>query len=443
MNNSSPTRVILVRHGQSTYNQEKRIQGRSDLSVLTEKGQADARLLGQTLAPLAIASIYTSPLQRAQQTAAIIQTYINAPLKNVEDLREIDLPPWEGLHKDQVKAEYPDEYYQWKHHPAEFTMTREGQTFQPVISLFAQARRFWQELPKTGETILIVAHNAINRALLATALGIPPAYYHHIQQSNCCINVLNFLGQGGVQLESLNQTAHLGEALPKPREGDRGLRLLLVRHGETQWNRETRFQGQIDVPLNDHGQQQAQKLADLLASYPIDLAVSSPMLRPRETAAIVLKNHPQVELQLEPALQEINHGLWEGKLETEIQELFPAELAAWRSRPEQVQMPGGENLQQVWDRAIAAWQSILNRADWGDDRLTNIMVVAHDAINKVILCHLMGLSPAEFWQIKQGNGGLSIIDYPEGPGGMAILQAVNITTHLSGTIVDQTAAGAL
>jgi probable phosphoglycerate mutase len=112
---------------------------------------------------------------------------------------------------------------------------------------YEQAQQFWQEILSRhqGGTILIVAHNGINRCLITSALGIPPALYHSIQQSNCGINVLNFAGGWGelVQLESLNQTSHLGNPLPTPREGNRGLRLLLVRHGETEWNRVSRFRG--------------------------------------------------------------------------------------------------------------------------------------------------------------------------------------------------------
>ena len=138
-----------------------------------------------------------------------------------------------------------------------------------------------------------MGHNGINRALLSTALGIPPSRYHSIQQSNCGISVLNFAGLGQlVQLESMNQTAHLGEILPSLRPNHQGQRLLLVRHGETEWNRQTRFQGQIDVPLNDNGRKQSQKAAELLKDVPIDFAVSSPMLRPKETAEIILKQHP-------------------------------------------------------------------------------------------------------------------------------------------------------
>ena len=446
------TRVILVRHGQSSYNAQKKIQGRCDESVLTEKGRQDAQIVGTALSNLPIDVLYSSPLQRARTTAEIIQPYLkNAPILEVTDkLLEIDLPLWENLHKEEAKEKFAEDYRCWKERPHDFKMrlsTPEGQIDHfPVLSLYQQAQQFWQDLlsQHQGKTILIVAHNGINRCLIMSAIAIPPARYHSIQQSNCCINVLNFTGNWGdpMQLESLNQTSHLGLPVPSYRPSHQGPRLLLVRHGETEWNRASRFQGIRDIPLNETGRGQAEKAAQFLKAIAIDFAVSSPMLRPKETAEIILQSHPDVSLDLQPSLMEICHGLWEGKLETEIETDFPGMLQQWKDAPETVQMPEGENLQQVWDRAIACWQELVKTYADSPTPRTGI-VVAHDAINKVILCYLLGLNPANFWNIKQGNGAVSVIDYPNGAGGMPVLQAINLTTHLGAGIFDRTAAGAL
>ncbi|WP_035799946.1 histidine phosphatase family protein [Crocosphaera chwakensis] len=445
------TRVIIVRHGQSSYNAKRLIQGRSDESVVTEKGRQDAQKVGNTLSSLPIDAIYSSPLQRAKTTAEIIQNCFKEPptLSPTEQLREVDLPLWEKLHKDEVAKKFPDEYQCWKERPHEFKMvlsTSEGQREHfPVLSLYEQAQEFWQTLLEKhqNQTILIVAHNGINRCLIMSAIGVPPSHYHRIQQSNCCINVLNFTGNWGetVQLESLNQTSHLGISIPPPRSTDNVLRLLFIRHGETQWNRESRFQGIRDIPLNENGKNQAQKAANFLKNIPIAFGVSSPLLRPKETAEIILQYHPDITLDLRPALTEICHGLWEGKLESEIEANFPGMLKQWKEAPETVQMPEGETLQQVWDRAVACWQEIVKDYSHDPNPKTGI-VVAHDAINKVILCELLGLNPANFWNIKQGNGCVSVIDYPKGVNGHPVLQAINLTSHLGG-VLDKTAAGAL
>lgn len=446
------TRAIIVRHGQSSYNTERRIQGRSDISTLTQKGRDDALKTGKALGHLHFAAIYTSPLQRAKTTAEIITQCLATPaeIQTVDNLREIDLPLWEGMRSQEVKDNLPQDYRLWKEQPDEFMMLlpqQDGkeQKYFPVLALYEQAKQFWQEILSRhdGETILIVGHNGVNRALISLALGITPSRYHSIQQSNCGISILNFSGNLGqsVQLESMNQTGHLGEDLPSLRPNHRGVRLLLVRHGETEWNRQTKFQGQIDIPLNDNGRSQSCKAQEFLKDIKFDFAVSSPMLRPKETAEIILQPHPQIELQLFDGLREIGHGLWEGKLETEIEQTYPGELEQWRTVPQDVQMPEGENLQQVRGRSMEAWQQIVSFAL--QKQLQTGLVVAHDATNKVLLCHILGLDNQYFWNFRQGNGAVSVIDYPQGLDGLPVLQAMNITTHLGGGVFDKTAAGAL
>lgn len=443
------TRVIIVRHGQSTYNAQKMIQGRCNESTITEKGEKQAHLLGETLKQVKLDGFYSSPLQRAHKTAQIIQekNEFNPSLILSEKLKEIKLPIWEKWKKEDVKREYPEEYRLWKEKPQELKMTFEGEEFYPVLDLYKQAEEFWQEIiPQyDNKTILITAHNGINRCLILTALGMSASYYHTIQQCNCCINVLNFSGNYGesVQLESLNQTSHLGNPLPDYRpDQKKGLRLLLVRHGETEWNRMSRFQGVKDIPLNENGRQQAEKARDFLKDITLDFAVTSPLLRPKETAEIILQYHENTPLTTKKDLEEISHGLWEGKLETEIEAEYPGLLAQWKIKPETVQMPEGENLTQVWERAVKAWLEIVEE-NLEDGKMKTGLVTAHDAVNKVIICYLLGLKPANFWNIKQGNGAVTVIDYPNGLQGMPIFQAVNITSHLGGGVFDRTAAGAL
>jgi probable phosphoglycerate mutase len=444
------TRVILVRHGESSFNVERRVQGHCDLSSLTEIGCAAARMVGEALAELQFDAAYSSPLQRAKQTANLVvaglKTAPIAPLQTHENLKEISLPPWEGLLFSDVEAQYPEEFRLWREAPHELGMMVDGAKFYPVPTLYDRAREFWQEiLPRhANQTILIVAHSGINRGLISTAIGLECDRYQALQQSNCGISVLNFAGGFGdpVQLESLNQTAHLKEAMPAIRKEQTTARLLLVRHGETDWNREKRFQGQIDVPLNPMGEVQAQQVADFLKPIVIDAAVSSPLLRPKATAEAILQQHPAMPLTLVDDLKEISHGLWEGKLEAEIEAEFPGELAEWQRSPATVQMPDGENLQQVWQRAIAAWNQIVQTArDRGENSTT--LVVAHDAVNKAILCAVLGLGAEHFWTFKQGNGAVSVIDYALEPNLPTVLQASNITAHLAGGVLDKTAAGAL
>lgn len=415
-----------------------------------------ARRVGDTLVDIPIEAIYSSPLRRASETAEIIKSCLQEnqgktlPLEISERLIEVDLPLWENMPREQVMAQFPEQYECWKKYPHQLKMSdprqEDAEEFFPVLSLYEQAKQFWSSLLERhqGETILVVAHNGINRCLLMSALGIDPHYYHSIQQSNCCINILNFSGPWGskVQLESLNLLAHQGKKFPKPRDPSSGLRLLLVRHGETQWNQEGRFQGQIDVPLNENGKHQAYQAAQFLKDVSLDFAVSSPMLRPKETAEIILQEHSGVTLELMEGLREISHGLWEGKLESEIWDNYSDLLNSWKVAPETVQMPEGENLQQVWERSKVALQEIVEKY-YDPSQYRTVMLVAHDAINKAILCHLFELEAQHFWTFKQGNGSVSVIDYPHRLNAYPQLQAANITTHLGGGVFDSTAAGAL
>jgi broad specificity phosphatase PhoE len=449
------TRVILVRHGESTFNLEKRIQGQIDVSALTARGIDQAKQVGETLKGIPFDHIYASPLKRAYKTAEAIVEVLQSELPEtplpeaVDTIKEIDLPLWEGMSFTDAEAQYPDIYKLWRNDPGNCKMPlADGTEFYPVRSLYERATQFWTEiLPKhSGETVLIVAHSAINRALIATAIGKGPEIHEQLGQSNCAISVLNFSGNlgEGVQVELMNLTSHMGETLPELRSRYHGPRLLLVRHGETEWNRQKRFQGQIDIPLNENGKRQGQQAAAFLQDVTIDAAVSSSLSRPKETAEIILQHHANVSLETTDGLKEIGHGEWEGLYEHEIESGYPGMLQQWQDHPETVQMPGagGENLAQVWERAIATWNAIVAQYS-GTPQPVTVLVSAHDAINKAILCYIAGLGPESFWKFKQGNGAVSVIDYPNGVDSQPVLTAANLTMHLSGSIFDKTAAGAL
>ena len=238
-----------------------------------------------------------------------------------------------------------------------------------------------------------------------------------------------------VQIQCLNNIAHLHPSIPKKNSKKR---IILVRHGETDWNQQGRFQGQIDIPLNQNGKVQAKAASEFLKNISIQKAFSSSLSRPKETAQIILKEHPGIEITLKDNLKEIGHGKWEGKLESEIKSNWADLLKTWKIFPEKVQMPDGENIKEVSTRSINGWKEICK--DLKNDETA--LVVAHDAVNKTILCYLLGLSPSEIWTIKQGNGGITVIDLSEKEGQPDQITCLNITSHLGG-VIDSTAAGAL
>ncbi len=268
-----PTRVILVRHGRSTFNEQGRYQGSSNEAVLTQKGKETAQLVGQYLQHSSVGTtidvIYTSPLRRVQQTAYEITKAMapamRSPIVISDQLKEISLSCWEGLTYEQVKQQFASQYHRWQQCPHKFELPVNGEsvtdevpeeatktnmaitteTYFPVQDLYQAARQFWATmLPRhAGSTILIVSHSGTIHALLSTALGISPAYHHSLQQSNCGISELTFSGlffqqnsqpgsqqslQQNVRLQQLNQTTALGEVLPKLKVTKKGLRLLLA-----------------------------------------------------------------------------------------------------------------------------------------------------------------------------------------------------------------------
>ena len=446
---SVPLRIVLVRHGLSSFNIEKRIQGRDDLSSLTDTGQEQARLTGRALEGLTLDAVYSSPLRRAADTARLLlQTQgSGTPIQLEQDLLEIDLNAWTGLTPADLAERDPAGLALWKEAPERLRLPRpDGSDYSPLGELMDQARRFLDTLLERhghrDQTVLVVAHNAILRTLLLQLLDLPIDHFRRLRIDNTSVSVLNLLPAPAgsakpfaIQIESLNGVSHLGTPLPSP---GAGARVLLVRHGETDWNRQGRFQGQIDIPLNSNGWSQARAAGAFLATTRIDRAYSSSMARPRQTAEAILAAHPGVPLTTLRGLVEIGHGLWEGCLESEIAEGWPQLLADWKRAPEIVQMPEGETIQQVWERAMDTWGRIVASLAPGETAL----VVAHDAVNKAILCALLGLGPGDIWAIKQGNGGVTVIDHPQGADGPATITSLNITAHLGG-VLDRTAAGAL
>ncbi len=447
-----PLRIVLVRHGLSSFNLERRIQGRDDLSSLTDQGMEQARSVGEALADLPLAAAYSSPLRRARHTAEALLGRQGQEIEAVfdDDLLEIDLEPWTGLRVEELQQRDPEGERLWRHAPEQLELQRrDGSSYRPVPELMEQAGRFLDGLLRRhadrldpaapADTVLVVAHNAILRCLVLSMLTLPAAAFRRLRLDNASISVFNLSQREGgaleVQIESLNTTAHLGRPLPPAGPGPR---LLLIRHGETNWNREGRFQGQIDIPLNENGLAQAEAARHFLADVPIQRAWSSVMARPRRTAEVILESHPGIELEVTEGLMEIGHGLWEGKLEQEIASDWPELLADWKTAPHTVQMPEGETIHQVWERSLASWEAITRSLEDAETAL----VVAHDAVNKTILCALLGLGPADIWAVKQGNGGVTVVDYPHGPADGPVVSCLNLTHHLGG-VLDRTAAGAL
>lgn len=231
------TKLWILRHGKSTFNAEGRYQGCCDIPELTETGRQAARLSGERLREAGIDNVITSPLRRAVQTAhEVLEAFgrhaTHLQLETDARLREVELPDWEGLPFAEVKQRFPEQYSTWCLRPYNLRMvSASGQSKFPVRSLYRRARLFLIDFlsNRAGKSTLLVTHGGAARALITTALNLGVGYFHRIQQSNCGLSRLCFSAQShSAALELLNDTSHLGEALPKLKEVKTGVRLLLT-----------------------------------------------------------------------------------------------------------------------------------------------------------------------------------------------------------------------
>ena len=162
-----------------------------------------------------------------------------------------------------------------------------------------------------------------------------------------------------------------------------GRDVVLVRHGETDWNREKRVQGSLGAPINDAGREQSKGLARLLWEVPLQAVYSSALPRAVETASYVAGPH-SLGVVTDPRLNEIHHGAWEGMAESELPDL---ELyRRWREDPSAHTLPGAEPLQAVHDRAVAAMKDILSRHREGEGL---VAVVSHQIVLALLKCYIL------------------------------------------------------
>jgi alpha-ribazole phosphatase len=202
-------------------------------------------------------------------------------------------------------------------------------------------------------------------------------------------------------------------------------RLLIVRHGQTEWNSSGRFQGQTDIPLNPTGIKQAQAVAKRLASEQPAAIYASDLQRAWQTAEIIhaaLRSKPSPALVAEARLREMCFGKWEGLTYSEIQARQPKLLQRWESDLEHTTPPDGETFVGMAERVQAVLDAIL--ATHID---ATVILVAHGGPLQLMIAQALGMPAGRFWQFHLSNASLSILQvYPEG----AILNLLNCTDHL-------------
>ncbi|KAH7292046.1 hypothetical protein KP509_29G049100 [Ceratopteris richardii] len=198
--------VFLVRHGLSSWNEDSRIQGSSDLSILSEKGVLQALKCKAALQNLKFDQCFASPISRAKSMAELIWDGRNEHLVFSDSLKEAHLHFLEGMRNEDAKMQYPEIYRAWREDPANFCI--EG--VYPVVDLWDRAVQAWREiLSAEGQRILVVTHKSILRAMVCTALGMGPKRFRAVDINNGGICSFKINEKGEPLLYGLNMTAHL------------------------------------------------------------------------------------------------------------------------------------------------------------------------------------------------------------------------------------------
>lgn len=199
-------------------------------------------------------------------------------------------------------------------------------------------------------------------------------------------------------------------------------RFVLVRHGQTEWNRVERFRGRADVPLNGVGLAQAQLTAERVASeWPPATVYASPLSRAVQTAAAIA-GRCGLAVQTHNGLIDVDYGLWQGLTPAEVQARWPEALHAWYHAPETAHIPGGESLASLRMRGTQAVSELAARHA-GE----TVVLVGHTVINRIILLGVLGLPDARFWRLRQDTCAINVF---EAEGGDFTLVSMNDTCHL-------------
>ena len=200
--------------------------------------------------------------------------------------------------------------------------------------------------------------------------------------------------------------------------------IILVRHGQTEWNRVERFRGRADVPLNETGLAQAEATGRRVASAWQPTAVySSPLSRATETAEAIA-GHFDLPVQVHPGLADIDYGQWQGLSPEIARQRWPEEIDAWYHRPNQARIPGGETLDELRQRAMATLNELATRHPG-----QTIVLVGHTVINRIILLGVLGLGNERFWHLRQDTCAVNVIEVEAGD---YTLASMNDTCHLHG-----------
>ena len=198
-------------------------------------------------------------------------------------------------------------------------------------------------------------------------------------------------------------------------------KIILLRHGETEWNRLGKYQGQSDIALSEKGRCQAQTLAAHFPVRTLQAAYASDLQRAMETARVATSSFG-CTVTAEPRLREVNFGDWEGLTYAQISAGWPEAMEKFFQLPDLLEIPHGETFAEVQQRAMAALEEIAAAHEGA-----TVLAAAHGAVNRTILAGVLHMPLRYIWSLRQDNTAVNILRYEEG---RWLLELMNSTAHL-------------
>jgi broad specificity phosphatase PhoE len=197
--------------------------------------------------------------------------------------------------------------------------------------------------------------------------------------------------------------------------------IILVRHGQTPWNKDKIFRGSVDIPLNDTGKEEARLLGEWLKGDAINAAYTSPLSRSRDTAAAIAR-HQGIQVVDHPGLGDLVYGDWQRMPLAEVKVKYADLYRQWETAPHTVRFPGGETLEELRIRALTAVAEVVQRHP---DQV--VLLSAHRAVNKVLIAAFIGLDDSHFWRIGQDTTAVNRFNRV---GDIWHIMSINDTCHL-------------
>ena len=199
-------------------------------------------------------------------------------------------------------------------------------------------------------------------------------------------------------------------------------RIILIRHGQTAWNKVERIRGQVEIPLDETGLAQAEATARRVVDEWKPVAVyCSPLQRAVQTAQAIARRLGQ-DVRPMSGFNDMNFGQWQGLSPEEAEQRWPNLARAWLEAPHTVTFPDGESLNQLKERSMAALHQVIER-----HREEELVIVGHTVVNRVLLCAVLGLDNSNYWRIGQDTCAINVIKWRKG---IFFIESINDRCHL-------------